>query len=184
MTQHDIINIITITTSLVALIILIYFYPKIKSSTKTYNDANEIINLIIKELRERLNSQDLKISDLIIKSEIIENKLINVLQENNINKNKLLNSNNIQNKLQNQIPQKSNMLSQKSQQITFQNNEILTNTENIILNNLKNAELTATQIQEIIKKSREHTSRILKKLFNNKLIIRNNTRPYTYKINK
>ena len=74
-------------------------------------------------------------------------------------------------------------LSQKSQQITFQNNEILTNTENIILNNLKNAELTATQIQEIIKKSREHTSRILKKLFNNKLIIRNNTRPYTYKIN-
>ena len=91
--------------------------------------------------------------------------------------------NNIQNKLQNQIPQKSNILSQKSQQITFQNNEILTNTENIILNNLKNAELTATQIQEIIKKSREHTSRILKKLFNNKLIIRNNTRPYTYKIN-
>ena len=75
MTQHDIINIITITISLVALIILIYFYPKIKSSTKTYNDANEIINLIIKELRERLTSQDLKISDLIIKSEIIENKL-------------------------------------------------------------------------------------------------------------
>ena len=65
MTQHDIINIITITTSLVALIILIYFYPKIKSSTKTYNDAKEIINLIIKELIERLNEQDLKISDQI-----------------------------------------------------------------------------------------------------------------------
>ena len=86
MTQHDIINIITITTSLISLIILLYFYPKIKSSTKTYNDANEIINLIIKELRERLNNQDLKISDITIKSEIIENKLINILQENNIKK--------------------------------------------------------------------------------------------------
>ena len=59
------------------------------------------------------------------------------------------------------------MLSQKSQQITPLNNEILTNTENIVLNNLKNTELTATQIQEIINKSREHTSRILKKLFDN-----------------
>ena len=72
MTQHDIINIITITVSLISLIILLYFYPKIKSATKTYNDANEIVNLIIKELRERLNTQDLKISDITIKSEIIE----------------------------------------------------------------------------------------------------------------
>ena len=184
MTQHDIINIITVTTSLISLIILLYFYPKIKSSTKTYNDANEIINLIIKELRERLNSQDLKISDMTIKSEIIENKLINILQENNIEKNKLLNANNINIKSQTQISKESNILSQKSQQITPLNNEVLTNTENIVLNNLKNAELTATQIQEIINKSREHTSRILKKLFDNKLIIRNNTRPYTYKINK
>ena len=183
MTQHDIINIITITVSLISLIILLYFYPKIKSSTKTYNDANEIINLIIKELRERLNNQDLKISDITIKSEIIENKLINILQENNIKKNKLLNTNNINIKSQTQLSKESNILSQKSQQITPLNNEILTNTENIVLNNLKNAELTATQIQEIINKSREHTSRILKKLFDNKLIIRNNTRPYTYKIN-
>ena len=183
MTEHDIINIITITVSLISLIILLYFYPKIKSATKTYNDANEIVNLIIKELRERLNTQDLKISDITIKSEIIENKLINIIKENNIQKDKLLNKNNINIKSQNKISKESNILSQKSQKITPLNNEILTNTENIVLNNLRNAELTATQIQEIINKSREHTSRILKKLFDNKLIIRNNTRPYTYKIN-
>ena len=56
------------------------------------------------------------------------------------------------------------------------------NTVNSILKMLE-VPLTSREIQEKIKKSREHTSRLLKKLYSENIVIRDEaTRPFRYKI--
>jgi len=52
-----------------------------------------------------------------------------------------------------------------------------------VLRLITNKAMTSRDIQITIKKSREHTSRLMKRLFENGLVQRNTeTKPYTYSI--
>jgi len=52
-----------------------------------------------------------------------------------------------------------------------------------VLHLITNKAMTSRDIQITIKKSREHTSRLMKRLFENGLVQRNTeTKPYTYSI--
>ena len=58
-----------------------------------------------------------------------------------------------------------------------------TNPTNYVLHLITNKAMTSRDIQITLKKSREHTSRLMKKLFEEGLVQRNTeTKPYTYSI--
>ncbi|KAF6245944.1 MULTISPECIES: winged helix DNA-binding protein [Nitrosopumilus] len=58
-----------------------------------------------------------------------------------------------------------------------------TNPTNYVLHLITNKSMTSRDIQITLKKSREHTSRLMKKLFEEGLVQRNTeTKPYTYSI--
>ncbi|QDI88927.1 MarR family transcriptional regulator [Candidatus Nitrosopumilus sp. SW] len=58
-----------------------------------------------------------------------------------------------------------------------------TNPTNYVLHLITNKAMTSRDIQVTLKKSREHTSRLMKKLFEEGLVERNTeTKPYTYSI--
>jgi predicted transcriptional regulator len=63
--------------------------------------------------------------------------------------------------------------------------EKLTDTEDEILKILSQRESTATELQTVVNKTREHTSRMLKNLFKSGYIERDEKkRPYVYSLNK
>lgn len=51
-----------------------------------------------------------------------------------------------------------------------------------VLHLITDKAMTSRDIQITLKRSREHTSRLMKKLFEEKYVQRNNTKPYTYSI--
>jgi predicted transcriptional regulator len=65
----------------------------------------------------------------------------------------------------------------------FEPLEGLSPTEHLIVGLLKEGALTVRQIQEKINKSREHTARLMKKLFESGYVFRNEKKmPYVYEI--
>ena len=64
-------------------------------------------------------------------------------------------------------------------------NTVNTNPTDYVLHLITNKAMTSRDIQIILKKSREHTSRLMKKLFEGGFVQRNTeTKPYTYSITK
>jgi len=64
-------------------------------------------------------------------------------------------------------------------------NIIPTNPINYVLHLITNKDMTSRDIQITLKKSREHTSRLMKKLFEDGYVQRNTeSKPYTYSISK
>ena len=62
-------------------------------------------------------------------------------------------------------------------------NTVHTNPTNYVLHLITNKAMTSRDIQVTLKKSREHTSRLMKKLFEEGYVQRNTeTKPYTYSI--
>jgi len=156
------------------LLILVYYLLKISKVNTEIENSKSIIEKILNELRHRLYSQDQKILDLDVKLNIVElrlSKYSNQLNINNINKS---------NKIYFKEPIKEVMSHKEN---ISQINMSLTETEEKILNILSYKDYTANELQLSIDKTREHTSRLLNKLFQSGYITRNeNKRPYVYKL--
>jgi len=154
--------------------ILVYYLLKINKVNTEIENSKNIIENILNELRHRLYSQDQKILDLDVKLNIVElrlSKYSNQLNINNISKS---------NKIYFKEPIKE-VISHKEN--ISQINISLTETEKKILNILSYKDYTANELQLSIDKTREHTSRLLNKLFQSGYITRNeNKRPYVYKL--
>ena len=161
---------------LLTTIILSYYLIRIKKVKQEINESSDIVGIIINELKQRLSDQDKKIIDQDVKLDILELK-INKLLKQNIDKPIInLNDLNINKNVTDVILPDRN----KSQHITNFNN-----TEKLLLNSLINKEYTTNELQIIINKTREHTSRLLKKLFNNNIITRDEkNKPYIYRLSK
>ena len=149
--------------------ILVYYLLKINKVNTEIENSKNIIENILNELRHRLYSQDQKILDLDVKLNIVElrlSKYSNQLNINNISKS---------NKIYFKEPIK--------EVISHKENISLTETEKKILNILSYKDYTANELQLSIDKTREHTSRLLNKLFQSGYITRNeNKKPYVYKL--
>jgi|TARA_B100001964_G_C14213552_1_gene591607 hypothetical protein len=149
------------------LLVLFYYLARINKLNREIKESENIIQIIINELKQRLYSQDQKLLDFDVKLNIIDLR---------INKFPNLDSNKIINKLAN-INDKPlvKMISQKEL--------LLTETEKKILENLSFKDYTANELQLLLNKTREHTSRLLNKLFVEGYITRDNSKkPFVYKL--
>jgi CRP-like cAMP-binding protein len=170
-----------ITISSITIIVLIYL-GKLRSLNKQIKESSTIIGGIVSELRNRLNDQDSKIVDQEVKIEILELKVAKLLKES------LLFSTS---KATKRIGQEEYRLKPR-RDITFQGDvephrelEVndLTRTEQDVIRVISNKSYTARELQAVIGKTREHTARLLKKLFEEGYIQRDETvRPFVYRL--
>ncbi|MCP8312253.1 MAG: replication-relaxation family protein [Candidatus Methylarchaceae archaeon HK02M1] len=190
------IMIVTIVSiaSLASIIILVYYLPKIRKITKEQKDADEIVKGIISELNDRLSRQDQNIMDQQVRLDIIELKLEQsskiLFREEDV---KILEGTDTRKVLEevkdllrvlskNELMMSSTVQKQEKVKEVKQVDE-LSSTEKFILELLINEVQTSRQIQQKIKKTREHTSRLMKKLFELGYIVREEEkRPYVYVI--
>ncbi|MCP8310203.1 MAG: replication-relaxation family protein [Candidatus Methylarchaceae archaeon HK01M] len=190
------IMIVTIVSiaSLASIIILVYYLPKIRKIIKEQKDADEIVKGIISELNDRLSRQDQNIMDQQVRLDIIELKLEQsskiLFREEDV---KILEGTDTRKVLEevkdllrvlskNELMMSSTVQKQEKVKEVKQVDE-LSSTEKFILELLINEVQTSRQIQQKIKKSREHTSRLMKKLFELGYIVREEEkRPYVYVI--
>ena len=157
-------------------LVLIYYLVQINKINKEIKNSENIIQRILTELKQRLYNQDQKILDLDVKLNIAElriGKFSNLIIEKNVNESKNMFNN----------KQTSEMISHMKP--VSQKNNLLTITEKEIINNLSYKDCTASDLQVSINKTREHTSRLLNKLFNSGYITRDDSKkPYIYKLIK
>lgn len=184
---------------------LIITFAIIKNYNKKRN--KEIIkhNLDIRmlQLEEQLKEQK-EMSNLLMKQiEIIlsrtshantildnTNNLINTLNQTMLNKNishlhdVLVDQHHVSSKsniMQSQIQTNNDYLSQSQKEDNDNNRH--NSTVEYILKKIENNSLSTREIQKIIGRSREHTSRLMKKLYDNRFVERNiNSKPFKYTI--
>jgi predicted transcriptional regulator len=184
---------------------LIITFAIIKNYNKKRN--KEIIkhNLDIRmlQLEEQLKEQK-EMSNLLMKQiEIIlsrtshvntildnTNNLINTLNQTILNKNishlhdVLVDQHHVSSKsniMQSQIQTNNDYLSQSQKEDNDNNRH--NSTVEYILKKIENNSLSTREIQKIIGRSREHTSRLMKKLYDNRFVERNiNSKPFKYTI--
>jgi len=164
----------SVTIFILMLLVLVYYLTQINKLNKEIKDSENIIQRIISELKQRLYDQDQKLLDLDVKLNIAELRISKFYNQ--------INSENINNE-RNVFFNKSltNVISQKRS--LPQSKPMLTDTEKKILDSLSYKNCTANELQRSLKKTREHTSRLLKKLFQDGYITREDyKKPYIYKL--
>lgn len=163
-------------------VIFTFYLPKVRAAARAYQNAGDILRDMIGELRNRQKNQDIRISDHQIQIEILESQLKRIIDKNHFGQinipNNILTSN-VKSNLNN-----FNDTSHRSQESHTQgvrNDGAVGETEMSILKELSSGSLFANEVQAKIKKSREHTGRILKKLFKLELLGRGEgERPFRY----
>jgi hypothetical protein len=165
----------------ITVITLIFYLPRLIFLHNKNEEVSNIIKNMMNELRNRSKNQDNKILDQEVKLEILELKLNKIIKSNNYVNSRI----NIKKDKTIKNYEKNVDKSVEKSPILFKSSKNLTVTENEIISHLTKKECNSSEIQILIKKTREHTSRLLKELVNKGFIVRNdNTRPFTYKINK
>lgn len=162
--------IITIFT----IVILSIYLIRLKRVKYEINESSNIVGIIINELKQRLSIQDKKIVDQEVKIDILELK-VNKLLRQEMNKS----YNNLKDiKLNEKVNDVISIKDKISHDIIKFNK-----TEKIILDSLVNKEYSANELQLKINKTREHTSRLLKNLYNKNIITRDESnKPYIYRL--
>ncbi|MCP8303977.1 MAG: hypothetical protein H3Z50_00660 [archaeon] len=191
-------NIVIVTiasiASLASIIILVYYLPEIRRVTKEQRDAGEIVKGIISELHDRLSQQDQKIMDQQVRLDIIELKLEQsskvsvgggeVKARGGTDTWKVLEEvKDLLRALSKSEPVTPSTVQQRGEVKEVKQVEELSPTEEFILELLMKEAQTSRQMQQKIKKSREYTARLMKKLFELGYIDREEEkRPYVYVI--
>ncbi len=185
--------------SLITTISIMHFYNKLRNKNKgKYRQMELKIFDLEKQLKDQIEQTNL-ISDIIVsrtnqtnsKLEDIQS-LIKILDENILNKN--LSQHQITSPQQPHISnpsyqqsQANNMISSHSQiekeGIVDDSDNQQNSTIEYILKKLEHKSLTTREIQKIVGRTREHTSRLMKKLYDNKFVDRNmDSKPFRYTI--
>ena len=189
-------NVVIITiasiTLFISILVLTHYLPEIKKFTKEKKDASEIIKGIISELRNRLDLQDQKILDQQVRLDVLELKLDHL--SNGLSKEgrefiKTHEDSNIVRILEEvkdllRNPGKGrDLLPKEARQKKTEMLKELSPTEVLVLKLLIEGVQTSKQIQQRINKSREHTARLMKRLFELGYVTREEQKkPYVYKI--
>jgi hypothetical protein len=163
-------------------------YYKVKSQFKANNLANiEVINTIINQYKSKLDQYEGIVNELKIKTELLESKI-------NHKPDKIINHapNDSTSQQMSQYFKERNELSKPDNIISVSNLDRMNTVEEdfhagdtleVILKLLLNGPLTSREIQRGIRKTREHTSRIMKKLYELKYVDRDiNHKPFRYNI--
>ena len=157
----SLIAIISIVISLISLII-------IKQKKDSYVDQDDILRAFINEFTNRIDKLEGRIVDVKVGLDINEMRIEKVTNVDKISVNKVNNT----------FDNKTNQKESRSISHLSRLNITETNIVTAILNGNKSTK----RIQDYIKKTREHTARLLKKLYEENIVIRSSNRPFTYEI--
>ncbi|NND86276.1 MAG: MarR family transcriptional regulator [Nitrosopumilus sp.] len=158
----------------------LYFYFKVRPFIKTKSEMGDISQSERLEYYERqlidmkIRLDALEIQGIEQKTETTNTELKQILEQiTNINeKEKKV----VQEPLKKVVPEKDVSTPKVS-------NPDYSNPIDFVLHQITNKPMTSRDIQITLKKSREHTSRLMKKLFDDGYVERNTeTKPYTYSI--
>jgi hypothetical protein len=188
--------IISIIMSYVVGIISVISYMKLKEMLQfPFNREEKTIQSIVSEYTHRLNYYDKAIAELRVKIDTME---LRVMQRD-------ISQNSSQTNNTNAKYYKQNIISHQDSQLEQQHNHISTvsnmaditqapgtisrhldsynGTMDFILKMLIERPRTSREIQHSVGRTREHTSRLMKKLYDSKLVIRDsNSKPFKYSI--
>ena len=194
-------TLIPFVSAIVLSFLALEIYNKLKNKNfKKYNIETKISQLEIqikdqinktsliseqfRVLYDRTNKTNEKLTDI--------QGLIKLLDENIIiNNNKLKSQNSVISPVQNYMSNPSietslpshDIISQDSAKSVVQDDDRQNSTIEYILKKLENKSLTTREVQRVIGRTREHTSRLMKKLFEEKLVDRDmSTKPFRYAI--
>lgn len=148
-------------------------------------EQKEMSNLLMKQI-EIILSRTSHVNTILDNT----NNLINTLNQTILNKNishlhdVLVDQHHVSSKsniMQSQIQTNNDYLSQSQKEDNDNNRH--NSTVEYILKKIENNSLSTREIQKIIGRSREHTSRLMKKLYDNRFVERNiNSKPFKYTI--
>ena len=179
--------IISITLFVISFVVFVYFgyFRDMKERDK---ENYKIKDMLIEGYFHKFDEYNNIISDLRAKIDLIELK-IGQKGENIYDQSKVASSNDIVNNESQRSAShvispvtKSVIITEKKDDVKVGDFGLRLNTTDSILKMLE-VPLTSREIQRRIKKSREHTSRLLKKLYSENIVMRDeSTRPFKYKI--
>jgi Mg2+ and Co2+ transporter CorA len=179
--------IISITLFVISFIVFVYFgyFRDMKERDK---ENYKIKDMLIEGYFHKFDEYNNIISDLRAKIDLIELK-IGQKGENIYDQSKVASSNDIVNNESQRSAShvispvtKSVIITEKKDDVKGGDFGLRLNTTDSILKMLE-VPLASREIQRRIKKSREHTSRLLKKLYSENIVMRDeSTRPFKYKI--
>jgi DNA-binding transcriptional ArsR family regulator len=154
-----------------------YLELKILDMEKQIKEQREKINLLSEQIEiifNRTNRTNTKIDENIL------NKIISQYHAVSPDSTHVSNPNIMQSKIQ---TDNNNILSPHSQLEAVNDDDHHNSTIEYILKKLDNNSLTTRELQRSIGRTREHTSRLMKKLYDNKLVDRDmDSKPFKYTI--
>ncbi|MEM2211564.1 MAG: helix-turn-helix domain-containing protein [Nitrososphaerales archaeon] len=172
--------------AVISVSILVYYLPRIKRVISEEKEAAEILKDILTELNNRFDAQERKIADQQIRLDLIEVKVNRLMKDSEYVKPSESISQELDIKTAiKEIKQRLEGLMEKPVVSQYKEKKDLTPTENEILKLLETGAMTPQQIRMKIGKSREHTARLMKKLFEKGYVRRvGNKKPYLYELVK
>jgi DNA-binding transcriptional ArsR family regulator len=151
-----------------------YLELKILDMEKQIKEQREKINLLSEQIEIIFNRTNTKIDENIL------NKIISQYHAVSPDSTHVSNPNIMQSKIQ---TDNNNILSPHSQLEAVNDDDHHNSTIEYILKKLDNNSLTTRELQRSIGRTREHTSRLMKKLYDNKLVDRDmDSKPFKYTI--
>lgn len=165
MSSYDII-IVTIATVLIVIsVYLLYNLSKSRTEKNKVEQDYGIVKVIINEFNNREENQNRKIAELMVKIDVLDQK---ISEKSNQRQAFELNQKGTSMKiLPSYIDKSINILNKNIGPI-----------ELLILKFISDSPKTSKEVQDSIKKSREHTARLLKSLFEKKYLGRENKGKY------
>jgi len=177
---------ISITFFMISFVVFVYF-GYFRDTKERDKENYKIKDMLIEGYFHKFDEYNKVISDLRTKIDLIELK-IGQKVENIYDQNKVASSDIVNNESQRSASHvispmtKNVIIMEKKDDVEGGDFGLRLNTTDSILKILE-VPLTSREIQRRIKKSREHTSRLLKKLYSENIVMRDeNTRPFKYKI--
>lgn len=167
--------VIPVVTLSLTVLVLSYYLRRSRELNGRIKDASEIVESIVTEIRNRMKVQEKKVMDQEVKIEILELKMDRLSQSS---LKEVLPRVRGTDKVEKRGLQKSSKLDNRED---MGRTGSLTETEGKLLEYLSQRGYTAGELQSMVRKTREHTSRMLKKLFKDGFIERNESkRPFVY----
>jgi DNA-binding MarR family transcriptional regulator len=159
-------------------VIFVLLYRWIKTKVTPRND-DQVIGYLVSSLEGRLKEEDSRIAELVVKVDILENRIVRQFPDyhQNLPQFQRLMESSLEKQTEvsfGQEQSKSTYLSRKKS---------LGSSEKVILSTLLKSDLTAAQVMNLLRCTREHASRMMKSLYDRKLVNRiGNGKPFLYRI--
>ena len=135
-------------------------------------DLGDDVKMLLLDVNKRLDKQDAKIVDMQVKMDILEMRLEKKREEEAVGEPV---------KIMRRITKFGDVTSQARRQIVGGEHS-LTDTEIGVLRLLQDGVKSVREVQVAIGRSREHTARLMKKLYEGGYVVRRETKPYTYEL--